>query len=78
MARHLFKRAACYVFLITDFINVPAGMYIRYLVRARDTYFTCEKAPPGLRRNVAVLRDNTFNCRLYDSIMLRAKIGSRR
>lgn len=25
MARHLFKRAPCYVFLITDFINVPAG-----------------------------------------------------
>ena len=76
MARHLFKRSPCYVFLITDFINVPAGMYIRYLVRARDTYFTCEEVPPGLRRNVAVLRDNTFNCRLYDSIMLCAKIGS--
>lgn len=59
-----------------DFINVPAGMYIRYLVRARDTYFTCEKVPPGLCRNVAALRDNTFNCRLYDSIMPRAKIGS--
>lgn len=60
MARHLFKRVPCYVFLITDFINVPAGMYIRYLVRARDTYFTCEEAPPGLRlatwRSYATIR----------------------
>lgn len=62
--------------LIVDFINVPARMYIHYLVRAHDTNFTCEKAPPGLCRSVAVLRDNTFNCRLYDSIMLRTKIGS--
>lgn len=69
--RRLFKRARVTYSLSRALLMSLRGCTYVILYATRTLHATTRLTS----ERAAALRDNTFNCRLYDSIMLRAKMG---